>query len=361
MNEAGLSNQDHSQNDAQTATQARETGTVEDRAEGAVRSTPSQTLPPAPALPVTVHPLAWAIQLWVVATVTSLLLSGGLTSALRGAYVGAESTIVVLDHASALTSQVAAICTTLLLIYVGLMSARASSSLTLGVGSALLGAVPTLLVFYAHRFSLPHIYTWMSALCAGGTLLLSATQARNSGPVRAVLALASLTMLSAVLRTYQLFDSSSPILSRLGSGLQLSFAWLTIVTATILHLSSPNWKPLRGALLLGLALLLAQTTSASTQPGAPRWILLSGRALSELTSGSQMGAGGSLAFSLSILLLFSAVVSRPNSFSHVLCGVLALCVTVPFSPLTIATMTLCGYCAVVIFWVPRDARVSTSR
>lgn len=350
MNEAGPSNQQKSQASTQQVVQVKTEAEVPSRVEGSI----------APAAPITVLPLAWALQLWVVAMVTSLLLAGGLSGALRGAYVGAESAILLTDHASALTSQAAAICTTLLLIYMGLMSARAARSLILGAGAALLGVVPTLLIFYAHRFSLPHLYTWMSALCAGLVLLLSASQARSNTRVRAILAFAGMTLLSAVLRTYPLVDRPHPVLLRLGSGLEISFAWLTILSVTALHLTTPRFKPVRGALLFGLALLLAATASTSAEPGVSEWLLLSGRALAELTSSSPIGPSGSLAFSLSLLVLFSSLLSQPSSFSQVVCGVLALCAVSPLSPLTIASMTLCGYCSVVICWTQGDTWPSTS-
>lgn len=360
MNEAGPSNQNQSLTNAKQGPKVQSEAQLEPRVEGARRSSPPLGSPPAPALPITVLPLVWALQLWVVALLTSLLLSSGLSGALRGAYVGAESTILLTDHAAALTSQVAAICTTLLLIYVGLMSARSCRSLIIGAGSALLGVVPTLLVFYAHRFSLPHFYTWASALCAGATLLLGASQARGNSLVRTILAFSGLTLLAAVLRTSELSEQPSPLLVRVGAGLELSFAWLTILAVTALHLSSPRVKPLRGALLFGLALLLARTASASVEPSAPPWLLLSGRALSELTSSSPLGSSAALAFSVSILVLLSALFSRPSSFSEVVCGVLALCAVSPLSPLTIASMTLCGYCLVVLCWAKTDAWLSTS-
>src|SRR5690606_33716032 len=86
----------------------------------AERPTPSTEV-----IPLVVHPLVWAIQLWVVASVVSLLLSVGLSRALRGALVGIESWIIGVDQSAALTSQVAVICTALLLVYMGMLSARA--------------------------------------------------------------------------------------------------------------------------------------------------------------------------------------------------------------------------------------------
>lgn len=313
----------------------------------------------APALPVTVHPLVWAIQLWVVATVTSLLLSAGLRNALRGAYVGAGSTIIHVDHAAALTSQVAAISTTLLLIYAGLMSARAAKSLMLGAGAALLGSVPTLMVFYAHRFTMPQIYTWISAACAASVLILCATQARTNTAVRTIVACGGLVLASAALRAFEFGALGSPDLTRVGILLQSFFSWCTVLLVMALHLSVPRLKALRGAVLFGATVLLAATASASTEPNVPRWILLTGRALHELTAGGVMGAAGALTFSSALLVLFSALWSRPTSLAQVVCAILALCAVSPLSPLTIATMTLCGYWAVIICWVPDTTRSSS--
>jgi hypothetical protein len=286
-------------------------------------------------------------------------LSSGLSSALRGAYVGAESTILKVDHAAALTSQVSAICTTLLLVYAGLVSARAAKSLSLGIGAAVLGALPTLMVFYAHRFTMPQIYTWFSALCGASALVLSSTQARTQNRVRAIVAFGGLALAAAVLRTFELGESESPLLVRIGTLLQNFFSWCTILAVTVHHLCGPRWKAMRGAVLFGAAVLLAATAAASTEPGAPLWVLLTGRTLHELTSTSVMGASGPLAFSTALVVLISTLLSRPSSLSQVVCGVLALCVMSPLSPLTIAAMTLCGYCAVIICWVP-DAVLKTS-
>lgn len=321
---------------------------------------PSNAEPIAPTLPLSVHPLVWAIQLWVVATVTSLLLSAGLRSALRGAYVGAESAIIQVDHAAALTSQVAAISTTLLLVYAGLMSVRAAKSLILGVGAALLGAVPTLLVLYAHRFTMPQIYTWLCAVCGAGALLLCSSQTRTNSTVRAIVALCGLVLASAALRAFPLGDTPSPALTQTGTLLQTFFAWCALLSALALHLSAPRPKVLRGALIFGGTVLLGATASAATEPAAPRWILLTGRALHELTSGSPMGGAGPLAFSGALLVVFSALWSRPSSLAQIVCGILCLCVMSPLSPLTIATMTLCGYCAVIICWAPDTVLKSSS-
>src|SRR5690606_24915878 len=124
----------------------------------------------AASLPPAVHPLVWAIQLSVITSVVTLLLSVGLSRALRGALVGRESWISHVDQSAALTSQVAAICTSLLLVYMGMLSARASRSFLIGVGASLLGAAPTVIVFFAHRVTLPHAHNWISALCASGCL-----------------------------------------------------------------------------------------------------------------------------------------------------------------------------------------------
>lgn len=305
-----------------------------------------------PALPFAVHPLVWAIQLWVVATVTSLLLSVGLRSALRGAYVGAESAIIRVEHASALSSQVAAISTALLLVYAGLVSMRAAKSALLGMGAALLGAVPTLMVFYAHRFAMPQIYTAFSAVCGASVLILCATQARTNTAARTIVALCGLVLASAALRAFPMGDTGSPVVTRIGTALQTFFAWCAVLAVLAFHLSVPRLKAVRGALLFGGTVLLGATASAATEPGVQRWILLTGRALHELGASSQMGSVGPLAFSCTLLVLFSALFSRPNSLAQVVCSILALCAVSPLSPLTIATMTLCGYCLVIICWVP---------
>lgn len=297
----------------------------------------------------------------MIATVTSLLLSVGLSSALRGAYVGAESTITRVDHASALTSQVAALCTTLLLIYAGFISARASKSLALGVGAAVLGAVPTLVVFYAHRFSMPLIYTWSSALCGACALVLCATQARTNSQVRAIVAFGGLALASATLRTFPLGETASPVLIQLGTLLQGFFSWCTFISVLVFHLSTPRLRVLQGSLLFGATVLFAATASASTEPGSPRSVLLLGRALAELTDTSVLGPAGFVAFSGTLLALFSTLLSRPNSLAQVICAVLGLCVVSPLSPLMIATMTLCGYFAVIICWVPDAMLISDTR
>lgn len=309
---------------------------------------------------MTVHPLVWAIQLWVVATATSLLLAVGLSGALRGAYVGAESIISKVDHAAALTSQVAALATTLLLIYAGFMSARAAKSFSLGVGAAVLGAVPTLMVFYAHRFAMPQIYTWFSAVCAASVLVLCATQIRTKSAVRSLIAFGGLALASATLRTFPLGETESPVLVQIGATLQVFFSWCIVVSAIAFHLLTPTPKALRASILIGVTVLLAATAAAAAEPGASPWVLLTGRALFELTETGVMGKSGSLAFSGTLTALLSALLSRQGSLTQVICALLALCVVSPLSPLTIATMTLCGYFAVIVCWVPDTAMKSSS-
>lgn len=301
---------------------------------------------------MTVHPLVWAIQLWVVASVISLVLSVGLSRALRGAYVGAEPWIIHIDHSAALTSQVAAICTTLLLVYMGLLSARASKNLVIGLGGALLGVVPTLLVFYAHRFAMPQIYTWIAAVSGGSALLVSAHQSRNNHLMRVIVALGGLTLLSAALRAGGLSGSGAPLLAEVGSVLQSFFAWCAFITAAYFHLWFPKRKPLRAALLFGGTVLLAATAGAATENATPRWILLTGRAIGELSSSGVMWTGGSVAFSGALLLMGSTLLSRPGSLMALVSSILALCCFAPTSPLVIAWMTLCGYIAVVTCWTP---------
>ncbi len=301
-------------------------------------------------VPMTVHPLVWAIQLWVVASVVSLVLSAGLSRALRGAYVGAETWIRHIDHSAALTSQVAAICTTLLLVYVGMLSARVSTSRIVGLGAAALGVAPTLLVFYAHRFAMPLFYTWVSTLC-GGLVLLSTTQQCRAFPIlRGVVAMGGLSLLAAALHRGGVSDS--PELSEVGAALESLFAWGALVLAALFHLWIERRKPLRAALLFGGTLLLASTTSASAQETIPRWVLLTGRSLSELSSSGVTTSGGSLGFSLAILLMVSTLLSRPGSLAQLVSSILALCCFAPTSPLVIAWMTLCGYIAAVTCWTP---------
>ncbi len=325
-----------------------------DAAHSVPRAAPSASHT-APSLPATVHPLVWALQLWVIASVVSLVLSAGLSRALRGAYVGAESWILYVDHSAALTSQVAAICTALLLVYMGMLSARASRSFLVGLSGSVLGVAPTLVLFYAHRFPMPQFFTWLAAACGTFVLWVSAFQSKTNTPLRFVVGLGGLTLAGATLRAGGIDGDGTSFLSDAGSLLMGFFGWCTIIAALVLHLWLPKRKPVRGALLLGLSLLLASTASAATQPEAARWIQLTGRTLTELTSSGVLAGSGPLALSLALLLLISTLFSRPGSLAQLICAILAISVVSPPSPLVIAWLTLCGYVATVVAWEPDKA------
>lgn len=314
----------------------------------------------APALPVMVHPLVWAIQLWVVASIISLVLSAGLSRAMRGAYVGAESWITHIDHSAALTSQVAAICTTLLLVYMGMLSARASRSLLLGLGGALLGVAPTLIVFYAHRFAMPQIYTWVASVCGALALVVSAHQCRTKHKLRIAITLGGLTLGSAALHAGGLDGSGSPLFGAAGSLLQTLFAWCALAFAALMHLWFDKRRPLRAAILFGGTILLSATANAAAEPTIPRWILITGRAVGELSSAGAMTSDGGLGFSFALLLMVSTLLSRPGSLAQLVASILALCCVAPTAPLVVAWMTLCGYIAVVLCWVPDSPRKNSA-
>lgn len=318
---------------------------------------PAESLAPASLVPETrvVSPIIWALQLWTVASFASLILAGGLSPALRGAFVGNDEWILRVDHAAALTSQVAAMCTTVLLIYMGLLVTRASRTLGIGIGAALLGIAPTMIVFYAHRLTLPQFHGWISAICASLSLLLCASQVRGHKMAQAVVLSGGAAYLFTAFRTGGMTGDGSELASLLSTPAAALGGIFTLTFASLRHLVTRGRKPLRAAVLLGLAILCAATVPASSLPNVPDWALVVGRTIGNLAPKAVFLGLAPFAISFALISLVSTLLSRPGSLTQLLCSLIALGVLAPATPLVSAWLTLCGYSVVVSCWQPEHS------
>lgn len=329
---------------------------IEDDDEKLDAPLPVETLLPQVMVPEArvVHPIIWALQLWTVTSLLSLLVAPGLSEALRGAFVGGQAWILGIDDLAARLSQVAALCTTALLVYFALLCARASRHFLIGIGAALFGAAPTMVVFYAHKSVLPQMLTWVAALSGSFALLLAATQIKKHASAQTVAVSGGVTLLATALRTGGLTGDGSHFWSLLGGSLAGLSSLLALGSALFVHLWSQKKRPWSGALLFGATLVLALTVPASSSLDTPDWILLTGRSLRNLAPETVLGAAAPWAISSALLLVIFTLFARPASLVGLLAAFLALCCLAPASPLVIAWMTLCGYALVVCTWTPTD-------
>jgi hypothetical protein len=212
-----------------------------------------------------------------------------------------------------------------------------------------------MIVFYAHRLTLPQFHGWIGAICASLSLLLCGSQIRRHNMARAVVLTGGFAHLFSALRTGGMTGDGSELATLLGTPAAALAGFATLVIASLRHLVTRGNKPFRGALLLGVAVLCAATVPASSTPDVPDWALVLGRTLRNLAPETVLFGLAPFAICLGLLLVVSTLLSRPGSLTGLLCSLIALGVLAPATPLVSAWLTLCGYSIVVACWEPGDA------
>ncbi len=314
----------------------------------------------APGALIGEHPLAWGLRGWSVLLLLSVI-TEGMSNALRGAFVGTQDWVDWTSRASSFASQAAAIATGMLLIYLGLMAVRMTRNGYLGILLGLLGAGPTVLIFLAQRFILNQELAWTAALLASCSMLLAAHQSQSQSDLRAILALAGGTMLTAVLRT-RLEDEGAWAVVLLGlSGIEVILRWATLLTVMGRQIWRGRHRPWQSTSLIGCAILLAASSHVSTLPSAGNWQLILGRTLNELAPHATFGFAGPLGFSLALLSVVWSLTTAPLSLSRVMVAVLALGIFAPTTPLTAGWLTVAAFTVVIICGSPQAGQTFAAR
>lgn len=318
--------------------------------------TPSHT--PEPIAPPVVHPLVWGLQLWSFSALLSLTLAGGVSPALRGAFVGADAWILRVDHAGQLTSQVAAITTTLLLVQLGVMAISAARSPWFGLSAALSGAVPTFLLFFAYKATMPGVFTWISAVATALTLLLCALITGTRHRLHKVTLLSGLAILGVALSHFEAPSKWLPLTVPLGRGLTVvaGAACLALHFSLVHALSRKRlWFPVA---LGGAAVLLGASANAATRPDVSEVLVVVGRAVTALSPTDIWGEAGPYLFSLAYLSAFSCLFVRQGSLSVVVSSWIALGTVIVTTPLICGWLTLCAFATVLLSWSPKNPQES---
>ncbi len=302
-----------------------------------------------------VSPLIWGLQLWALSALLSVTLAGGLSPALRGAFVGADTWILRVDHAGQLATQAAAITTTLLIVQLGVTAVSAARSPWFGFSAALMGTVPTFLLFFAYKAPLPGVLTWISTVATGVTLTLCAGIAVSSPHLRFIVLTSGLATLAAALSTAEISGGWEELAFSIGQGLRVLFGVACLGLSLWDHFLHHKKKPWVPALLLGFSLLLGATTSAARAPDASGAVLVMGRSIDALASGGVWGGAGPFLISLAYLTVFGALFARPGSLVRLVSAWIALSTVLTPSPLVCGWLTLLGFAAVVLCWQPKNS------
>jgi len=292
--------------------------------------------------------VVWALQLWALSALLSLLLGGGLSRAIRGAMVGGEHWIARVDHVANSISQVAALGTSLLLVHMALLNVRTSSRLLVSLVAVLFACPPAIILFQASKMPVFHLFGTVGIVCAGASLLLCALQARTAASLQLSIFVGGLTLLATALRAISLGKTSWSLVELSAHGAQYFLIWATVALSLGQLLWAERRAPWKGAVLLGSALLLAATIPIASNPNAAPALVLLGRTLSEIAPYSALGPSAPLALSLALLGLVGSLSSTRGTLSRMVIALIALCAVSPHTPLVTAWFTLCGFTSAVI-------------
>lgn len=294
-----------------------------------------------------VDPMPETFLGWSIICLLSLVLAGGLSPAMRGAFVGNEPWIVRIDLWGANASQLAAIVTMLLLVHFALTAVRVARSKLLSLGAALLACVPAIFLLLAQKHPLPHVHSWRAALCAALVLLLCSQIARARPRAKYLALLSGIALLSSSLTAAQATAASRPALSQLLLATEATCCWCAVALLVLTQVWGLRRRPVVATGILGFALLLAQTASAASLDGASTGLLLVGRAVTELSPYGTLGTAAPLALSLVLASTLASLFDQRKG-DALTCSFFALGVIVPATPLVISWLSLCAFYLVVL-------------
>ncbi len=268
----------------------------------------------------------------------SILIDLGLSSALKGALVGAEEYIAQSMHIGALFSQFTAISAALILTF----SAIRSLSLLYkywGLWAAAFFTLATqLLLFIAMQGRLGLYSIVVMSVSTGLSLLLISVLGKLDAG-RFITASGSLVILFSGLSFYDWPAPTAEILPGILSGLSQVTQWATALG--LLFLAGRRSRILI-AITLCLGLLLALSASAALDGTASTAVVIIGRVVNELASASVASLLQLLPVcwitSLALLQLFT---SQKTSERLLTLGVLA--VLLPLTPLSLALALAVGW------------------
>lgn len=295
-----------------------------------------------------VDPMPWAFTLWSLSILGSLVLSRALAPALRGAFVGKERWIAIVDLTGARLSQAAAIATMLLLVHFGLSSIRVAQSKLLALGAALLGSIPAMILMLAQKQVLPHAHSWSATLCAALVLLLCSKIGAKQGVLNWISGLGGTALLCTALSAVDFrFGPGSRLLALLWT-VESASTWSMALLLVFHQIWRTRTRPWMMPSLLAFAFLLSTCAQAAGRADSTPGLLLIGRSVFELSPYATLGSAAPFALCTVFSCALVNAFARRSSLEHLVSSLLALGILVPASPLVVAWLTVCGFFVVVL-------------
>ncbi len=305
-------------------------------------------------------------NVWGLSLLIAVVSAPGLGPALRGAGQGMDSLITTVDRIGATTSQFAAIATWILVVHLAMLCIKVAQPRLVSLGIVLTSTLPVVTLMSAQRVRLGLSPTLFALGATALVVSLSAVHMeRPKKGLRVIMICAGVSLAAEALRILLAKMSGTDTLRMVLAHLRWFFS-----SAVILVVVWRKFKASRSGIgilptILFLALLAVVTIEASRQPEAPLGVVVIGRSLASLLPTSPAGLllfAQAYPLGLALLTLAWTLLSRLRGEQHehaglLISAVLALSVTLPPSPLVVASAALSALAAV--FLSAQDAIVET--
>lgn len=290
--------------------------------------------------------LNWASRLWVMTFLVGLVVAAGLSPGLQGAFIGAGPVIKTTHLLGSHLSQFTVLLGLLLLVYLAVQTTRVSKNLFIGVGTALLGTIPAVVLYHASRETLPAMISAVSAIVSSLIVLACSAQSKSAWFVKVGALSCGVSLLASVLG-YILFErDASRAAVVFTTGLSSCSSWIAL--GCVFFGYAKNHRPIYAALAL-ISSIIPAAAAQSLRDGAQLDAALAtlGHTLSALL-GSDVDAARGYGLTLALVLTALSVISPRDKLSLVAASLLTVCAFSPITPAVCAAITLASYLLLVL-------------